>query len=233
MGKNKLQKFQENTTFLNLFQPSPESLREADFCLKGLWRSQYFNNANPIVLELGCGKGEYTVGLSKLFPRKNFVGIDIKGARLWRGAKTATEEHLPNVGFVRTRIEQIPALFAPNEVDEIWITFPDPQPRPAKAQKRLTSSRFLNIYAQLLKPNGLIHLKTDCQPLWEYTREVALQNGLKLNVCTSNLYATVPPDEPILGIRTFYERQFLAQGLPITYLNFCLSHKGPFAEPAV
>lgn len=233
MGKNKLQKFQENATFHNLFQPSPESLQAADFSLKGQWNSQYFNNSNPIVLELGCGKGEYTVGLSKLFPHKNFVGIDIKGARLWRGAKTATEERLPNVGFVRTRIEQIPALFAPNEVDEIWITFPDPQPRPAKAQKRLTSSRFLNLYAQLLKPSGLVHLKTDCQPLWEYTREVALQNGLKLNVCTNNLYATISPDEPILGIRTFYEQQFLAQGLPITYLNFCLSHRGPFREPSL
>lgn len=233
MGKNKLQKFQENATFHNLFQPSPESLQSADFSLKGQWNSQYFNNSNPIVLELGCGKGEYTVGLSKLFPHKNFVGIDIKGARLWRGAKTATEEHLPNVGFVRTRIEQIPALFAPNEVDEIWITFPDPQPRPAKAQKRLTSSRFLNLYTQLLKPNGLVHLKTDCQPLWEYTREVALQNGLKLNVCTNNLYASIAPDEPILGIRTFYEQQFLAQGLPITYLNFCLSHRGPFREPSL
>ncbi|MBR7067190.1 MAG: tRNA (guanosine(46)-N7)-methyltransferase TrmB [Bacteroidales bacterium] len=233
MTKNKLQKFQENTTFINLFQPELSSVMTADFELKGQWNSQYFKNSNPIVLELGCGKGEYTIGLSKLFPNKNFIGIDIKGARLWRGAKTATEEHLPNVGFVRTRIEQIASFFAPNEVDEIWVTFPDPQPRPAKAQKRLTSSRFLNLYAQFLKPNGIVHLKTDCQPLHEYTREVVLQNGMRTNVCTKNLYATVNPNEPILGIRTFYEQQFLAQGMPITYLNFCMSHKGPFVEPAM
>lgn len=230
MGKNKFKKFKENETFTNLFQPELQDIADSSFELKGKWKSNYFKNNNPIVLELGCGKGEYTIGLSKQFKDKNFIGVDIKGARLWRGAKTATEEQLPNVGFVRTRIEQISAFFAEDEVDEIWITFPDPQPREVKAKKRLSSSRFLNQYVSFLKPNGLVHLKTDCQPLHEYTRKVVEQNNLQLNVCTNDLYSTVTND-PILGIKTFYEQQFLAQGLPITYLNFNVNHRGPFHEP--
>lgn len=230
MGKNKFKKFKENETFANLFQPALQEVADSSFELKGKWKSNYFKNNNPIVLELGCGKGEYTIGLSKQFKDKNFIGVDIKGARLWRGAKTATVEQLPNVGFIRTRIEQISAFFAEDEVDEIWITFPDPQPREVKAKKRLSSSRFLNQYVQFLKPNGLVHLKTDCQPLHEYTRKVVEQNNLQLNVCTNDLYSTVT-DDPILGIKTFYEQQFLSQNLPITYLNFNVNHRGPFHEP--
>lgn len=201
-----------------------------DFHLKGKWRSDYFKNDNPIVLELGCGKGEYSVGLAKMFPDKNFIGADIKGARLWRGAKTAEEEKMSNVAFIRTRIEHIASFFAPEEVDEIWVTFPDPQPREKKSKKRLTSTRFLNHYAKFLKPNGIVHLKTDSQALHTYTKAVIGYNNLKVNVCTNDLYATVK-DDPILGIRTHYEQLFMEKGFTITYINFQLKHAGPFNEP--
>ncbi len=232
MGKNKLQRFAENETFSNLVQPAFEDVFNCDYKLKGNWHFDFFKNTNPIVLELGCGKGEYTVSLARMNPDKNFIGVDIKGARLWRGAKTATEENLVNVGFIRTRIEHIKSFFTPGEVDEIWVTFPDPQLRPSKASKRLTSSRFLNFYAQFLKPGGLIHLKTDSQLLHSYTKALVEQNNLTMQICTSNLYAEVK-DDPILGIKTFYEQQFLEQGLPITYLRFELSHSGPFHEPVL
>lgn len=232
MGKNKLRRFAENETFENLFQPSFQEVFNTDYNLKGQWRSEYFKNQNPIVLELGCGKGEYTVGLARMFPEKNFIGIDIKGARMWRGAKTALEEGLKNVAFIRTRIEHIKSFFAQGEVDEIWVTFPDPQPRPSKATKRLTSSRFLNYYTQFLKPNAIVHLKTDCQPLHAYTKALVEQNNLKMLDCTNNLYSEVSND-PILGIKTFYEQQFLEQGLPITYIKFEVNHTGPFHEPII
>lgn len=230
MGKNKLKRFAENETFTNLFQPALAEILNTDFGLKGKWNSEYFKNNNPIVLELGCGKGEYSIGLSKMFPQKNFIGVDIKGARLWRGAKTATEDNLGNVAFIRTKIEHIASFFAPSEVDEIWITFPDPQLREVKAKKRLTSSRFLNQYIKFLRPNGIIHLKTDNQKLHSYTKTLIEQNNLTFNVCTNNLYSTVK-DDPILGIKTFYEQQFLDQVLPITYINFEINHAGPFHEP--
>lgn len=232
MGKNKLRRFAENETFQNLVQPSFDEVFNRDYHLKGNWRSQFFRNQNPLVLELGCGKGEYTVGLARIFPEKNFIGIDIKGARMWRGAKTAIEEGLTNVGFIRTRIEHIKSFFAPGEVDEIWVTFPDPQPRPSKATKRLTSSRFLNSYVQFLKQGAIIHLKTDSQLLHSYTRSLVEQNNLHMQVCTADLYADVN-DDPILGIKTFYEQQFLEQGLPITYIRFELNHTGPFHEPVI
>lgn len=232
MGKNKLRRFAENESFENLFQPSFEEVFNTDYRLKGQWHSSVFNNQNPIVLELGCGKGEYTVGLARLFPNKNFIGVDIKGARMWRGAKTALDEGLKNTAFIRTRIEHIKSFFAVGEVDEIWVTFPDPQPRPAKATKRLTSSRFLNYYVQFLKPGAIIHLKTDSQLLHSYTRALVEQNNLKMLVCTSNLYNDVK-DDPILGIKTFYEQQFLEQGLPITYIKFEINHTGPFHEPSI
>ncbi|HPV56712.1 MAG TPA: tRNA (guanosine(46)-N7)-methyltransferase TrmB, partial [Tenuifilaceae bacterium] len=177
MAKNKLRRFAENETFENLFQPTMSDVMNGDFHLKGKWRSDYFKNSNPIVLELGCGKGEYSVGLAKMFPEKNFIGADIKGARLWRGAKTAVEEKMSNVAFIRTRIEHIASFFAPEEVDEIWVTFPDPQPREKKSKKRLTSSRFLNHYAKFLKPNGIVHLKTDSQALHAYTKAVIEYNN--------------------------------------------------------
>lgn len=230
MAKNKLRRFAENETFENLFQPTMTDVMNGDFHLKGNWRSNYFKNSNPIVLELGCGKGEYSVGLAKMFPEKNFIGADIKGARLWRGAKTAVEEKLGNVAFIRTRIEHIASFFAPEEVDEIWVTFPDPQPREKKSKKRLTSSRFLNHYAKFLKPNGIVHLKTDSQALHAYTKAVIEYNNLKVNVCTNDLYATVK-DDPILGIRTHYEQLFMEKGFTITYINFQLNHTGPFNEP--
>ena len=230
MAKNKLRRFAENETFENLFQPTMSDVMNGDFHLKGKWRSNYFKNSNPIVLELGCGKGEYSVGLAKMFPEKNFIGADIKGARLWRGAKTAVEGKMGNVAFIRTRIEHIASFFAPEEVDEIWVTFPDPQPREKKSKKRLTSSRFLNHYAKFLKPNGIVHLKTDSQALHAYTKAVIEYNNLKVNVCTNDLYATVKGD-PILGIRTHYEQLFMEKGFTITYINFQLNHAGPFNEP--
>jgi len=208
VAKNKLRRFAENETFENLFQPTMSEVMNGDFHLKGKWRSNYFKNNNPIVLELGCGKGEYSVGLAKMFPDKNFIGADIKGARLWRGAKTAVEEKMSNVAFIRTRIEHIASFFAPEEVDEIWVTFPDPQPR----------------------ENGIVHLKTDSQALHVYTKAVIEHNNLKVNICTNDLYATVKGD-PILGIRTHYEQLFMEKGFTITYINFQLNHAGPFNEP--
>ncbi len=232
MGKNKIRRFAENETFENLFQPTMEQILNADFELKGEWRAKYFKNSNPVVLEVGCGRGEYTVGLAQMFPGKNFIGVDIKGARLWRGAKTAVEGKMGNVAFIRTRIEQIASFFAPNEVDEIWITFPDPQPRAKRSLKRLSSSRFLNHYAKFLKLGGTIHLKTDSQALHVYTKALIERNNLKVDVCTNDLYSTVT-DDPILGIKTHYEQIFLDQGMPITYIRFELNHTGPFHEPEI
>jgi tRNA (guanine-N7-)-methyltransferase len=230
VGKNKLKKFAENETFENLFQPSFDDVWRKDHPIKGKWNSDFFKNDNPIVLELGCGKGEYTVNLAKMYPGKNFIGVDIKGARLWKGAKEATELKMPNVAFLRTRIENIVSFFNQNEVSEIWITFPDPQPRPAKARKRLSSSRFLTYYQQFAKPNAIIHLKTDSQGLHEYTKALVEQNKLKIQVCTNDLYNSGIVDS-ILSIRTFYESMFLEQGKPITYLRFELDSQAQLYEP--
>jgi tRNA (guanine-N7-)-methyltransferase len=231
VGKNKLQKFAENETFDNLFQPSYEEVWRSNFYLKGSWNRAFFKNNFPIVLELGCGKGEYTVNLARLYPEKNFIGVDIKGARLWRGAKEATQLSMPNVAFIRTRIEHIASFFSPNEVSEIWITFPDPQPRPSKSKKRLTSSKFLSFYQNFLKKDGVVHLKTDSQGLFEYTKEVVKQNGMKLLSCTSNLYKD-GLDSPDLSIKTFYEKMFLEQGMPITYISFELDINKKLKEPS-
>ncbi|MHC1703714.1 MAG: tRNA (guanosine(46)-N7)-methyltransferase TrmB [Tenuifilaceae bacterium] len=230
MAKNKLQRFAENETFPNLIQPPFSEVFKKDYHLKGKWNKSFFKNSNPIVLELGCGKGEYTVGLAKLYPEKNFIGIDIKGARLWRGAKTAHESMMNNVAFVRTRIEHITSFFANDEVSEIWITFPDPQPKRIKTTKRLSSSVFLNFYKTFIKPNGLVHLKTDSIDLHRYSRSVIELNKLKVHHCTEDLYKT-EKDDPILSIKTFYEEQYLEQGLPITYLCFELSNEKPLIEP--
>jgi tRNA (guanine-N7-)-methyltransferase len=231
VGKNKLRRFAENETFSNLIQTEFTEYFGHDHPMKGQWRSRFFRNSNPIVLELGCGKGEYTIGLARQFPGKNFIGIDIKGARLWRGAKTAMEQQMPNVAFVRTRIEIINSFFAENEVDEVWLTFPDPQPRQAKALKRLSSSRFLSKYRGFLRPGGVVHLKTDSLGLHRYTRALAEQNGLTIHACTENLYETMATD-PILSIKTFYEQQFLGKGMPITYISFELNNEKPLAEPS-
>lgn len=229
MAKNKLKRFEENTTFPNLIQPKFEEVFRTEHPIKGKWNESFFKNNKPIVLELGCGKGEYTIGLAKQFPEKNFIGIDIKGARLWRGTKTAHENGMDNVAFVRTRIENITSFFGKDEVSEIWITFPDPQLKRINELKRLTSSVFLGLYKTFLKPQGLIHLKTDSIDLHRYTRALIDLNGLKVHSLTDDLYASVT-DDPILSIRTFYEQQFLDQGLPITYLCFELSNEQPFVE---
>jgi tRNA (guanine-N7-)-methyltransferase len=230
VGKNKLKKFSENETFTNLFQPSFNDVWGNEHQIKGNWNREYFKNCNPIVLELGCGKGEYTVNLAKMYPEKNFIGIDIKGARIWKGAKEAFEQQMNNVAFVRTRIENILSFFANEEISEIWVTFPDPQPRPARAKKRLTSSRFLTHYQKIVKPNSIIHLKTDSQGLHEYTKALAEQNGLTFEVCTNNLYGSGIAD-PILSIRTHYESLFLEKGKPITYIKFILDTHKELKEP--
>ena len=230
MGKNKLKKFGEMETFSNVFQYPYSVLMQQGFPLKGKWHSDFFGNDNPIVLELGCGKGEYTVGLAKRFPDRNFIGVDIKGARMWTGAKQAVADNMPNVAFVRTNIELIASFFAPGEVSEIWITFPDPQMR--KTNKRLTSVRFLNLYRRILEPGGIINLKTDSPFLYTYTRELVRLNGLPVEVDTDDLYASGMADD-ILEIRTFYEQQWLARGLTIKYLRWRLDAGTELQEPDV
>ena len=228
MGKGKLKKFQENETFACLVQPATEEVLHRDHPLKGRWRSDMFHNDHLIVLELGCGKGEYTVALGERFPEKNYIGIDIKGARLWKGAKYATQHQMGNVAFVRTRVEFIESLFGPGEIDEIWITFADPQER--KPRKRLTHPRFLESYRHILAPEGIIHLKTDSRLLHHFTRETVLQNGLPLIEACEDIYGTGRADD-LLSIQTFYEKSFLAQGIPITYLAFRLDNKKVLVEP--
>jgi len=223
-------RFEENLGFKNLFQPEFDEVFRRDYAGKGKWNEEVFQNGYPIVLELGCGKGEYTVGLSRRFKDKNFLGVDIKGARLWRGAKTIVEEGIANAAFLRTRIEFINSFFNPNEVSEIWITFPDPQLKATRIKKRLTSSRFLNSYRAFLKPGGVVHLKTDNLNLHRYTKALAEENGLEIFVATEDLYGSVK-DDPILGIRTFYESQFLEKGMCITYLQFRIDGPKPIEEP--
>ncbi len=220
MGKDKLRKFAENLTFDNLVQPSFEDIFGRDHKLKGRWARDFFGNDNPIVLELGCGKGEYTVGLGSSDTGKNFIGIDIKGARMWRGAKTATELGLRNVAFLRTRIEFIQSFFAPGEISEIWITFPDPQLKKGREKKRLTSPQFLERYRRFLSPHGLVHLKTDSRELHDYTRDVISSEKLPLEAASVDIYGEGAGGD--LLIQTTYERLFLAEGKPITYLRFRL-----------
>lgn len=230
MGKNKLKKFSDMQSMDCVFQYPFAVLQQQGFPLRGKWHSDYFHNDNPIVLELGCGKGEYAVGLARRFPDKNFIGIDIKGARMWTGATQATREHLGNVAFVRTNIELLPAFFAPGEVSEIWITFPDPQMK--KVRKRLTSTRFLDLYRQVLADNGTVHLKSDSPFLYTYTRLMVELNRLPVIVNTDDLYHSGEATD-ILNIRTFYEQQWLDRGLTIKYLSFRLPHEGTLAEPEV
>lgn len=227
MGKDKIRRFAENETFRCVIQPAFEEVFHKDYTLKGHWCADFFGNDNPIVLELGCGRGEYTVALAERFPDCNFIGVDIKGARLWRGAKTATERQMPNVAFVRTRIEVIDSFFALGEVDGIWITFPDPQLNKKRAKKRLTSPQFLARYARFLKPDGFIKLKTDSQHLHAYTRAVIEANALPLAACNADIYGSGFADE-LLSIKTTYETRFLAEGLPITYLHFSLGGREQF-----
>ena len=221
MGKNKFVRFQENATFKCLFQPDFKEVLSNDWPLKGQWNREVFGKEAPICLELGCGKGEYTLALARKYPHRHFIGIDIKGARLWRGAKTATQEALPNVAFLRTHIECIKSFFAADEVDEIWITFPDPQIN--KARKRLTHTLFLERYRTFLRTGATIHLKTDSRELYDYTyaQARALHHPI-LHACTDIYGSGLDKEMDILGVTTFYEKQFLAQGKPITYLAFRL-----------
>lgn len=227
MGKNKIGRFAENLTFRNMVQPEFDDIFHKDYKLKGHWGKEFFGNDNPIVLELGCGRGEYTVALGSADPGKNYIGIDIKGARMWRGAKTATEMGLPNVGFLRTRIEFINSFFGEGEISEIWVTFPDPQLKKGREKKRLTSPVFLAYYAKFLAPDGTIHLKTDSQELHEYTKRVIESNGLPCEVANNDIYGTGFADAT-LSIKTAYERRFLEEGKPITYLEFGLGGRKEF-----
>lgn len=218
MAHHKLERFAENLTFKNLFQVSFEQLERDGFEYRGRW-NEWFGNDNPITLELGCGKGDYCIALAKLHPERNYIGFDIKGARLWRGAKTATEEKMENVAFVRTRIELINRFFDKDEVSEIWITFPDPQPK--KPLKRLTSERFLSYYKQFLKEGSPIHLKTDSQELHAYTmEEVIAPAGYEVEYHTNDLYADTTYEGEAKLTQTFYEKMFLKEGKPITYVKF-------------
>lgn len=221
MGKDKLRKFQENETFECMVQPLHEEVFRTSYRLKGRWKEDFFHNNNPIVLELGCGKGEYTVALAERNPLINYIGIDIKGARMWRGAKTATERNMHNVGFVRTRIEFIDSLFSESEIDEIWITFPDPQLKTKRAKLRLTSPLFLSLYAKFLKVDGWINLKTDSKHLFSYTKAVVERFGLECEVANDDIYGSGFADE-VLSVKTAYEKEYLSRGLPITYLRFRL-----------
>ncbi|MEG0808343.1 MAG: tRNA (guanosine(46)-N7)-methyltransferase TrmB [Alistipes sp.] len=227
MGKDKLRKFRENLTFACFVQPEFDEVFRDDHPLKGHWHRDFFHNDHPIVLELGCGKGEYTIALAERDPSRNYIGIDIKGARMWRGAKSATERCMANVGFLRTRIEFINGLFAEGEVAEIWITFPDPQLKSRRAKKRLTAPQFLEYYARMLQPEGIINLKTDSKHLFAYTAEVIRHFALACEVSNEDIYGSGYADE-LLSVKTAYERQFLSMGLPITYTRFSLAGRRDF-----
>ena len=228
MAKNKLAKFAEMDTLSNVFQPRHEEIFRTDYKLKGKWNAGVFRNNHPVILEIGCGKGEYTVELAKLFPEKNFIGLDIKGARMWKGAKMAAAENLSNVAFLRMYAELLESAFAPEEVAEIWITFPDPQM--SKARKRLTGPRFLSLYQKILRPDALIHLKTDSPFLYAYTAEVLKTNHLPATIQTEDLYGC-GYENKILGIKTFYEKQWLSRGKKIKYICFSLNNTVPLTEP--
>lgn len=232
MGKNKLAKFSEMETFPHVFQYTYSALHESEerFPLKGKW-SDFFGNDNPIVLELGCGRGEYTVALAQLFPEKNFIGVDIKGSRMWAGAKESHLKGMKNVAFIRTNIEIISEFFSTDEVAEIWLTFPDPQMK--KVRKRLTSTRFMELYQQFVKENGIIHLKTDSNFMFQYTVEMIKANQYLVIFQNNDLYHSDFSDDKILSIKTFYEQQWLERGLTIKYIKFNLQHKDQFIEPDV
>lgn len=252
MGHGKLKKFAENETFGCLLQPSAQDLLAdgyfslRDHEVKGRWNETMFAKSQPVVVELGCGKGEYTVDLAQRNPQFNYIGVDIKGARLWKGAKYAHEHQLGNAAFLRTRIEFINAFFAPGEVSEIWLTFSDPQMK--SENSRLTSPLFLERYRRMLRKGGIVHLKTDSMFLHQYSKAVAIANGLRILACTEDLYAT-PHDQllcegaadagvmtadavdALYEVQTFYEKMFLQQGYKITYLSFVIDRDGDFVYP--
>ena len=225
MGKDKLKRFSQMLTFENVIQPEINFYSKDDD-LKGNW-STVFNNQNPIVLELGCGAGEYTVALAKHYPKRNFIGVDIKGARIWKGAKSAIEEDLDNVRFLRTKVDFVTKFFGENEVDEIWLTFSDPQPK--KPKKRLTSNLFIDRYLKFLKPNGVVHLKTDSELLYDFTLEEIKSNGFELLKNITNVYKDSYVDsqnlKKVLFIKTFYEKKWIELGKTIKYLGFKIHPK--------
>ncbi len=217
-SKNKLQRFGECKTFPNMFEPNYDDVKNG-YYMRRNWDADFFKNGHPIVLEVGCGRGEYTVGLAAKYKEKNFIGLDIKGARVWRGCKESIEKEMDNVAFVRNYVQMVPQIFGENEVDELWITFPDPQPK--KAKRRLTSPLFLKRYAQILKPGGIIHFKTDNEPLFDYTLEIIEELGHELILSVKNLYE-VDGFEEVKSIKTHYEKLFADQGFAINYMQFRL-----------
>ena len=230
MAKGKLQKFADMREYANVVEHPYSIADNIEFPLRGNWKKNFFKNDNPIVLELGCGRGEYTVALARRFPEKNFIGVDIKGARMWTGATEAIREGLSNVGFLRTNIEIIDRLFAQGEVSEIWLTFPDPQMK--KQTKRLTSSLFLSRYSKILSADAVVHLKTDSNFMFTYTKYITEVNNLPLVECIGDVYAQECVGD-ILSIRTYYESQWLERGLTIKYISFRLAGKEAFIEPEV
>ncbi len=229
MSKNKLEKFSEMETFEHVVQAPYNKIEKENFYLKGNWAKEFFKNENPIILELGCGKGEYTVALAERNPNLNFIGIDIKGSRLFNGAKDSLDKGLKNVGFLRTNIEIITQFFGDEEIAEIWLTFPDPQMK--KTRKRLTSTVFLNKYKLFLKKDGIVHLKTDSNFQYTYTRALVHLNKLEVIVETDNLYESEILTE-ILQVKTYYEKQWLSRGITIKYISFKLADKD-FIEPEI
>lgn len=219
-SKNKLKRFKENETFENVFQPTREEVTSGDFPLKGKWSSDFFKNDHPIIVELGCGKGEYSVGLAERYPDKNFIGIDVKGARFWRGAKTAVDSGMNNVAFIRTQIELLDFVFAENEIDEIWITFPDPQIKYKRTKHRMTNSEFLQLYKKVLKKDGVVNLKTDSEFMHGYTLGLLHGEGHEVLYANHNVYKNEGSPEIVTAIQTFYEKQYLEINKAITYIRF-------------
>lgn len=230
MGKNKLAKFAEMATFTNVIQPGYRESLSQDHPLKGRWNEEFFRSEKPITVELGCGRGEYTVGLARQFPERHFIGADIKGARIFKGAKAALDEGMSNVAFLRTHIEMINRFFGPDEISEIWLTFPDPQEKNRRRKKRLTGSRFLMLYRHFLKPGGFVNLKTDNALLFNYTCALVNENNFPVQAVTDDLYQS-----DIAGmtyhIRTYYEQMFLNEGKKIHYLKFSIAGHEEIREP--
>ena len=231
MGKNKLQKFADMEAYPHVFQYPYSVLENVPFEMKGKWHEEFFKNDHPIVLELGCGRGEYTVELGKLFPDKNFIAVDIKGARMWTGATESLQCGMKNVAFLRTNIEIIDRFFAEDEVSEIWLTFPDPQMK--SKTKRLTSTFFMERYRHFMKDGGLIHLKTDSNFMFTYTKAMIAENKMPVEVLTEDLYHGELKDDEVLNIHTYYERQWLQRGINIKYVRFCLPRHLELVEPDI